>query len=60
MFRYAIPKFPASDVRASLEFYKNKMGFAEVFDYGDYAAAAGLGPKGLRPEGSGGGVRKPE
>jgi hypothetical protein len=24
------------------------------------AAAAGLGPKGLRPEGGGGGVRKPE
>lgn len=26
MFRYAVPKFPAANVRASVEFYKNKMG----------------------------------
>jgi catechol 2,3-dioxygenase-like lactoylglutathione lyase family enzyme len=38
MFRYAVPKFPAANVQASLEFYKNKMGFRELFNYGDYAA----------------------
>lgn len=38
MFRYAIPKFPAADIQASLEFYEKKMGFTVLFDYGDYAS----------------------
>ncbi|GIV64626.1 MAG: bleomycin binding protein [Bellilinea sp.] len=38
MFRYAVPKFPAANVQSALEFYKNKLGFTEIFNYGDYAA----------------------
>lgn len=38
MFRYVVPKFPAANVKASLEFYKSKLGFVELFNYGDYAA----------------------
>jgi inorganic pyrophosphatase len=46
--------------------YDEQGGFIEVTvqphpsPSGFAAAAAGLGPKGLRPEGGGGGVRKPE
>lgn len=38
MFRYVVPKFPAANVKASLEFYRSKLGFVELFNYGDYAA----------------------
>ncbi len=38
MLKYAVPKFPAAVVLASLEFYKKKLGFTKLFDYGDYAA----------------------
>lgn len=38
MCRYAVPKFPAANVQSSLEFYKNELGFTEIFNYGDYAA----------------------
>ncbi len=38
MFRYAVPKFPAANVAASVEFYEKRMGFVELFNYGDYAA----------------------
>jgi len=38
MLKYAIPKFPAANVQAAIEFYEKKMGFSRLFDYGDYAA----------------------
>lgn len=38
MLKYSVPKFPVANVQVSLEFYKKKMGFTELFDYGDYAA----------------------
>jgi uncharacterized glyoxalase superfamily protein PhnB len=38
MFKYVVPKFPAVNVTASVEFYKRTLGFVELFNYGDYAA----------------------
>ncbi len=38
MLKYVVPKFPVEDIQASLEFYNRKMGFAVLFDYGEYAA----------------------
>ncbi len=38
MLRYAIPKFPVANVQVALAFYKNALGFRELFNYGDYAA----------------------
>lgn len=37
MFKKAIPKFPVLDVKKAISFYKEKLGFEELFDYGDYA-----------------------
>ncbi len=31
MFKYVVPKFPAANVKASVEFYKSKLGFVELF-----------------------------
>jgi catechol 2,3-dioxygenase-like lactoylglutathione lyase family enzyme len=38
MLKYSIPKFPAANVQAAIEYYEKKMGFTRLFDYGDYAA----------------------
>jgi len=38
MLQYAVPKFPAANVRAAVAFYEERMGFTRLFDYGDYAA----------------------
>ncbi len=38
MFKYVVPKFPAANGTASVEFYKSKLGFVELFTYGDCAA----------------------
>lgn len=40
MFRYVIPKLPAANIKSAIEFYKSKLGFVELFNYGDYAAVA--------------------
>jgi uncharacterized glyoxalase superfamily protein PhnB len=37
MFKKAIPKFPVLDVKKAISFYKEKLGFEELFDYGDYS-----------------------
>lgn len=36
--KYVVPKLPAANVKAALEFYRGKLGFVALFDYGDYAA----------------------
>ena len=37
MLKTAIPKFPVADVQTAVAFYTQKLGFTELFDYGDYA-----------------------
>lgn len=37
MLHNAIPKFPVINVHAAVAFYVQKLGFSELFDYGDYA-----------------------
>jgi catechol 2,3-dioxygenase-like lactoylglutathione lyase family enzyme len=38
MLKQAIPKFPTADIQLALAFYEQKLGFVQLFDYGDYAA----------------------
>jgi len=38
MLKYSVPRFPAANVQAAIEYYEKKMGFTRLFDYGDYAA----------------------
>jgi len=40
MLKQAIPKFPTADIQLALAFYEQKLGFVQLFDYGDYAAVA--------------------
>lgn len=37
MLKNAIPKFPVANVQTAVAFYTQKLGFEELFDYGDYA-----------------------
>ncbi len=39
----AVPRFPVLDMAAALEFYEKRLGFARLFDYGDYAGVARSG-----------------